>query len=133
MYFVFIYYAYVYNVLHIILNKSIKKISLYLHQAQTPEKKQHKSVTMCTVFNKIETSRLSSYICPHSFTPLASMAQIPQGCGRDYTNETDISRQHSAARRGNGGKPEDAPQQYRDVTTIRQTRHLRSWRRRISR
>ena len=50
------------------------------------------------------------------------MAQIPQGCGRDYTNETDISRQHSAARRGNGGKPEDAPQQYRDVTTIRQTR-----------
>ena len=61
------------------------------------------------------------------------MAQIPQGCGRDYTNETDISRQHSAARRGNGGKPEDAPQQYRDVTTIRQTRHLRSWRRRISR
>ena len=57
----------------------------------------------------------------------------PQGSGRDYTNETDISRQHSAARRGNGGKSEDAPQQYRDVTTIRQTRHLRSWRRRISR
>jgi len=25
---------------------------------------------MCTLCNNIETSRLSSYICPHSFTPL---------------------------------------------------------------
>ena len=88
---------------------------------------------MCTVSNKIETSRLNSYICPHSFTPLASKAQIPPRCGRDYTKETGICRQHSAARHSNGGKPEDAPQQYRVVTTIRQTRHLRSWRRQISR
>ena len=88
---------------------------------------------MCTVSNKIETSRLNSYICPHSFTPLASKTQIPPRCGRDYTKETGICRQHSAARHSNGGKPEDAPQQYRVVTTIRQTRHLRSWRRQISR
>ena len=57
---------------------------------------------MCTVSNNIETSRLNYYTCPHSFTPLASKAQIPQRCGRDYTKETGISRQHSAARRGNG-------------------------------
>ena len=88
---------------------------------------------MCTVSNKIENSRLSAYICPHSFTPLASKTQIPPRCGRDYTKETGICRQHSAARHSNGGKPEDAPQQYRDVTTIRQTRHFRSRRRQISR
>ena len=65
---------------------------------------------MCTVCNKIETSRLNSYICPHSFPPLASKTQIPPRCGRDYTKETGICRQHSAARHSNGGKPEDAPQ-----------------------
>ena len=32
---------------------------------------------MCTVSNKIENSRLNAYICPYSFTPLASMTQIP--------------------------------------------------------
>ena len=57
---------------------------------------------MCTVSNNIETSRLNYYKCPHSFTPLASKAQIPQQCGREYIKETGISRQHSAARRGNG-------------------------------
>ena len=88
---------------------------------------------MCTVSNKIENSRLNAYICPHSFTPLASKTQIPPRCGRDYTKETGICRQHSAARQSNGGKPEDAPQQYRDVTTLRQTCHFRSRRRQISR
>ena len=88
---------------------------------------------MCTVSNNIENSRLNAYICPHSFTPLASKTQIPPRCGRYYTTETGICRQHSAARHSNGGKPEDAPQQYRDVTTIRQTRHFRSRRRQISR
>ena len=43
---------------------------------------------MCTVSNKIENSRLTSYICPHSFTPLASKAQFPPRCGRDYIKET---------------------------------------------
>ena len=76
---------------------------------------------MCTVSNKIENSSLNAYICPHSFTPLASKTQTPPRCGRDYTKETGICRQHSAARHSNGGKPEDAPQQYRDVSTIRQS------------
>ena len=57
---------------------------------------------MCTVSNNIETRRLKYYTCPPSFTPLASKAYIPQRCGRDYTKETGISRQHPAARRGNG-------------------------------
>ena len=57
---------------------------------------------MCTVSNNIETSRLKYYTCPRSFTPLASKAHIPQRCGRDYTKETAIFRQHPAARRGNG-------------------------------
>ena len=43
---------------------------------------------MCTVSNKIENSRLNSYICPHSFTPLASKTQIPPRCGRGYIKET---------------------------------------------
>ena len=115
------------------LPEVVGHVSLYLHRGQTPEKNTIKSVTMCTVSNKIETSRLNSYICPHSFTPLASKTQIPPRCGRDYTKETGICRQHSAARHSNGGKPEDAPQQYCVVTTLRQTRHLRSWRRQISR
>ena len=74
---------------------------------------------MCTVSNEIENSRLNAYICPHSFTPLAPKTQIPPRCGRDYTKETGICRQHSAARQSNGGEPEDEPQQYRDVTTLR--------------
>ena len=39
---------------------------------------------MCTVSNNIENSRLNSYICPHSFTPLASNTQIPPRCGGIY-------------------------------------------------
>ena len=69
----------------------------------------------------------------HIPSPHCVMAQIPQRCGRGYTKETAISHQHSAARHSNGDKPETAPQQYRDVTTIRQTRRLRVWRRQISR
>ena len=71
---------------------------------------------MCTVSNNTANSRLNSYIYPYSFIPLASKAQIKQPCGRYCTKETDISRQHSAARHSNAGKPEDAPQQYSDVT-----------------
>ena len=70
---------------------------------------------MCTVSHNIETSRLNSYTCPHSFTPLASKAQLPLRGGRVYTKETGISRQHSAVRRGNGAKPEEVSRQYSDV------------------
>ena len=45
---------------------------------------------MCKVSNNIETSMLNSCICPHSFTPLATKAQIPQRCGREYIKETGI-------------------------------------------
>ena len=115
------------------LPEVVDHVSLYLHRAQTPEKKTIKERYFGQVSNKIETSRLNSNTCPHSFTPSASMAQITQRCGGNYTKEIGISRQHSAARYSNGGKPEDAPQQYSDVTTIRQTRHSRFWRRQISR
>ena len=115
------------------LPEVVDHVSLYLHRAQTPEKKTIKERYNGQVSNKIETSRLNSTTCPHSFTPPASMAQITQRCGGNYTKEIGISRQHSAARYSNGGKPEDAPQQYSDVTTIRQTRHSRFWRRQISR
>ena len=41
---------------------------------------------------------------------------MPHRCGRDYTKENGISRHHSAVRRGNGAKPEEASRQYSDVT-----------------
>ena len=113
------------------LPEVVDHVSLYLHRAQTPEKKTIKERYNGQVSNTIETSRLNSTTCPHSFTPPASMAQITQRCGGNYTKEIGISRQHSAARYSNGGKPEDAPQQYSDVTTIPQTRHFRFWRRHI--
>ena len=91
-------------------------------------KKHNKTcVTICTVTKDDETSRLNTYKYPHSFTPPPSKASITLGCGRDYTKETGISCQHSAAPRNIGAKPEG------DVTTIRQTRHFRLWRRQNSR
>ena len=111
-----------------------RRVAVYSPGADTWEKTINQRYNVHgVVSNKIENSRLNAYICPHSFTPLASKTQIPPRCCRDYTKETGICRQHSAAQHSNGGKPEDAPQQYRDVTTIRQTRHFRSRRRQISR
>ena len=34
---------------------------------------------MCTVSNNIETSRLNSYTCPHSFTPLRQRRKFHSG------------------------------------------------------
>ena len=31
---------------------------------------------MCTVSNNIETNKLNSYICPHSFTPLRQRRKL---------------------------------------------------------
>ena len=78
--------------------------TLHFHQAKTPDKNSKRSVTKCTVTNDVETN---SYTCPHSFTPLASQAYIPQRCGRDYSKDTGISCQRSAARLSNGAKPEE--------------------------
>ena len=72
----------------------------------------------------VDTSRLNSYICPHSFTPLASNAYIYQRCGRDYIKETasfsSIRLRGLVMARNRKGHP------YCDVTTIRQTRYFRS-------
>ena len=44
---------------------------LHHHQTKTPGKKHNKkSVIVCNVTNDVEISRLSSYTCPHSFTPI---------------------------------------------------------------
>ena len=57
-------------------------------------RKQHnkKIVTICTVTKDVETSRLDTYTYPHSFTPLASKASIPQRCGRNYTKDIIASQ-----------------------------------------
>ena len=56
---------------------------------------------------------------------------MPQRCGRDYTKETDIS--FSIRLRGVIMARNRKEHTYCDVTTTRQTRHFRSWRRQISR
>jgi len=58
------------------LPQVVGHVSLYLHQAQTPEKKTVKERNNVQVSNNIETSGLKSYTCPHSFTALTSKAQI---------------------------------------------------------
>ena len=95
-------------------------------------RKNNKRALQCArCLTKLKTA-CSMLTYAHIPSPHASKTQIPPRCGRDYPKETGICRQHSAARHSNGSKPEDAPQQYRDVTTIRQTRHCRSRRRQIS-
>ena len=79
-------------------------LCIFTHQAKTLEEKQKQSVTMCTVANNVEKSRLISYTCPHSFTPLASKASMPQRCGRDYSKEASNPCKRSAARRRNDVK-----------------------------
>ena len=84
--------------------------------------------------NNIETSRQNSYICPHPVTPLRQRR-------KSHSDAVEVTLKKLASfasirLRGvhsNGGKPEDAPKQYRDAATVRQTRRLRVWRRQISR
>ena len=97
----------------------------------TWEKNNKKSVIICTVTKDVDTSRLNSYICPHSFTPLTSNAYIPQRCGRGYIKETGIFFKHSAARRGNGAKPEGTSLLWRHDNTANAL--FSFWRRHISR
>ena len=93
--------------------------------AKTPEKKHNeKSVIICTVTKDIDTSRLNSYTCPHSFTPLASNRK----CHSDAVEITlkklasfsSIRLRCVVMERNRKGHP------YCDVTTIRQTRYFRS-------
>ena len=69
------------------LPEVVDHVSLYLHRAQTPEKKTIKERYNGQVSNKIETSRLNSTTCPHSFTPPASMAQITHSDAVEITLE----------------------------------------------
>ena len=103
------------------------RLCTFTRRRHLRKKHNKKTVTICTVIKNVESSRLNTYTYPHSFTPLPSKTSIPQRCSWDYTKETDISCQHSAAPRNNGAKPEG------DVMTIRQTRHFRLWRRQNSR
>ena len=56
---------------------------------------------------------------------------MPQRCGRDYTKETGIFFQHSAALRGNGAKPEGTSLLWRHDNTANAL--FLFWRRQISR
>ena len=114
------------------MSPALDNASLNLHLAKTPEKKHNKkSVIICTVTKDVDTSRLNSYTSPHSFTPLASKASIPQRCGRNYIKETGIFFQHSAARRGNGAKPEGTSLLWRHDNTANAL--FSFWQRQISR
>ena len=57
---------------------------------------------MCTVTKDVETSRLSSDTSPHNNIPLLSKIKTTHRCCLDYSKETGISCQRSAARRNNG-------------------------------
>ena len=100
---------------------------LHVSQVKIPEIKTKKSVTICTVTIDIETRRIGSYtdICipsphwrqrhkPHSDAVKTcalciSMLRYIHRCdyGRDYSKETAISCQRSAAPRHFGAIPED--------------------------
>ena len=112
------------------LPEVVGHVSLYLHRAQTPEKNNKPALQCARCLTKLKTA---GSMLTYANIPSPHWRQRQPRCGRDYTKETGICRHHSAARHSIGGKPEDAPQQYRDVTTIRQTRHFRSRRRQISR
>ena len=47
-----------------------EQVYLYLPQAKIPEKATTKSVAICWMTNDVETSRLNSYIRPHSLHPI---------------------------------------------------------------
>ena len=91
--------------------------SLHLHLAKTPEKKHNKkSVTICTVTKDVKTIRLNSYICPHSFTPLRQRRKSHKDAVEvTLKKPTSFSSIRLRGVHSNGGKPEDAPKQYRDV------------------
>ena len=89
-------------------------VSLYLHKAQTPEKKQRKCVVICTVTNNWRQRRKShSDAVEITLKKLAPLASIR------------LRAVIMAAKRKR--------HPYCDVTTIRQTRYFRFWRRQMSR
>ena len=119
--------------LSVMLPEVVGHVSLYLQRAMTPEKKHNKRPLQCA--RCLTTLKRADSILTYAHIPSPHCVKgaNSQRCGRGYIKEIVISRQHSAARNSNGGNPEDAPQQYCDVTIIRQTSHFRFWRRQISR
>ena len=86
---------------------------------------------MCTVINNVETSRRNSYTCLHPFTYWRQMR-------KSHSDAIDIALKKlvylaSIRLRGTEMAANRKRHSYCYVTTIRQTRHFRFWRRQISR
>ena len=86
---------------------------------------------MCTVINNVETSRRNSYTCLHPFTYWPQMR-------KSHSDAIEIALKKlvylvSIRLRGTEMAANRKRHSYCDVTTIRQTRHFRFWRRQISR
>ena len=95
--------------------------------ADTWEKKQYQSVTICAVTNKVETRR----------THLLHMSKSLHHMRKSHSDAVEITlkKQVSLASirlRGIVIAPNRKRHSYCDVTTIRQTRRFRFWRRQIS-
>ena len=62
------------------------------------------------MYRFLTTLKPARSILTHAHIPSPHWSQKcrSQQCGGNYTKETDTSRQHSAARYSNGGKPEAA-------------------------
>ena len=85
---------------------------------------------MCTVINNVETSRRNSYTCLHPFTYWRQMR-------KSHSDAIEIALKKlvylaSIRLRGTEMAANRKRHSYCDVTTIRQTRHFRFWRRQIS-
>ena len=95
--------------------------------------KQQKTVTVCTVTNNVETSSLISYTCLNPFTTVGIKCRNPTAM---RSVEITLKKQVSLASIWLCGivmARNRKRHSYCDVTTIRQTRRFRFWRRQISR
>jgi hypothetical protein len=86
---------------------------------------------MCTVISNVETSRRNSYTCLHPFTYWRKMR-------KSHSDAIEIALKKliylaSIRLRGTEMATNRKRHSYCDVTTIRQTRHFRFWRRQTSR
>ena len=86
---------------------------------------------MCTVINNVKTSRRNSYTCLHPFTYWRQMR-------KSHSDAIEIALKKlvylaSIRLRGTEMAANRKRHSYCDVTTIRQTRHFRFWRRQTSR
>ena len=95
--------------------------------------KQQKTATVCTVTSNVETSSLISYTCLNPFTTVGFKCRNPTAM---RSVEITLKKQVSLASIWLCGivmARNRKKLSYCDVTTIRQTRRFRFWRRQISR